>query len=75
MLHAYMYSLTLKLSPYLNIGHDDEVHSSSLSVLSSAAVQRLWNWDYSSLSEFTQDVVLFINLCNSIIIINNMSQF
>ena len=55
----------VRVCPYLNIGHNDEVHSSSLSVLSSAAIQGLRNWDYSFLSDFTQDVVLLIDLCQN----------
>ena len=58
-----MYILTLRVCPYLNIGHHDEVHSSSLSVLSSAAVQGLRDWGYPFGHEFTQDMVLLINLC------------
>ena len=57
-----MYTHTLRVCPYLNIGHNDEVHSSSPSVLSSAAVQGLRNWDYPFVNEFTQDMVLFIYL-------------
>ena len=53
---------SVRVCTYLNIGHNDEVHSCSLSVLSSAAVQGLRNWDYPFVSDFTQDVVLFINL-------------
>ena len=54
--------MQLRVCPYLNKGHNDEVHSSSLSVLSSAAVQGLRNWDCPFVSEFTQDVVLLIYL-------------
>ena len=54
--------LYLRVSANLNIGHNDEIHSSKLLVLSSAAVQRLRNWDYPVPGEITQNVVLFINL-------------
>ena len=67
-----MYTLTLRVCPYLNIGHKNEVHSSSLSLLSSAVIQGLRDWDYPFLSDSTQDVVLLINLYfkdNCIIII------
>lgn len=65
--------LTLRVSANLNIGHNDEIHSSQPSVLSSAAVQRLGNWDYPLLGEITQNVVLFINLiCMTY---HNASQF
>ena len=60
-MHLYV-MLTLRVSANLNIGHNDEIHSSQPSVLSSAAVQRLGNWDYPLPGEPTQDVVLFINL-------------
>ena len=58
--------MQLRVCPYLNKGHNDEVHSSSLSVLSSAAVQGLRNWDYPVLGEVSQDMVLLIYLCNDI---------
>ena len=50
-MHVYIH--ILRVNPYLNIGHYDEVYSNNLSVLSSAVVQRLRNWDYSFLGEFT----------------------
>ena len=65
-MHAHMYMHTLRVCPYLNIRHNDEVHSSSLYVLRSAAVQGLRNWDYPVLGEVSQDVVLVIYLRNDI---------
>ena len=77
-MHTCMYTYRVRVCPYLNIGHNDEVHSSSLSVLSSAAVQGLRNWDYPSLSDYSQDVVLLINLqyvtAYIIYIIHNVSR-